>query len=198
MSCLNCYRLASCISRARESRTTSPTRRSGSALPFGNSAARDADPPSSTPPRWSCIAATPPRFDRISKTAPWWWWKAQPYPLCIWSHHHARPWTSAELRWHLLVLLADLHAGGICLAVLCRTLRFHTGVTQRRRCPRCAYCRHCRRRSDTCDRPDCLRNDRVCDPACCDRSAICCAGYTRWLPGRTCDVAGRRAVVDLA
>src|SRR5882724_6208675 len=72
-----------------------------------------------TPPRWSCIAATPPRFDRISKTAPWWWWKAQPYPLCIWSHHHARPWTSSELRWHWLVLLVDLHARGIRLAIFC-------------------------------------------------------------------------------
>src|SRR6266478_3851252 len=40
-----------------------------------------ADLPSSTPPRWSCIAATPPRFDCISKFAPWWWWKAQPYPF---------------------------------------------------------------------------------------------------------------------
>src|SRR6266478_8517459 len=40
-----------------------------------------ADLPSSAPPRPSCIAATPPRFDCISKSAPWWWWKAQPYPL---------------------------------------------------------------------------------------------------------------------
>src|SRR5262245_31325729 len=37
--CSNCCQLASCISQARESRTTSPTRRSASAFPCGNSAA---------------------------------------------------------------------------------------------------------------------------------------------------------------
>src|ERR1700756_1901379 len=39
-----------------------------------------ADLPSSISPRWSCIAATPPRFDCMFEFAPWWWWKAQPYP----------------------------------------------------------------------------------------------------------------------
>ena len=64
-------------------------------------------------------AATPPRFDAISKLAPRWWWKARPLPLCTWSHHHARPWTRPQHRWHRSVLLADLHAGGLRLAVLC-------------------------------------------------------------------------------
>src|SRR5215831_13122039 len=39
--CSNSCRSASCISRARESRTTSPTRRSDSASPFGGSAAHE-------------------------------------------------------------------------------------------------------------------------------------------------------------
>src|SRR3982074_433044 len=42
--CLNYCRSASCISRPRESRTTSPTRRNASASPFGNSAARERRP----------------------------------------------------------------------------------------------------------------------------------------------------------
>ena len=117
--CSNSCRSASCISRARESRTTSPTRRSGSVLPFGSSLAHER--------RFAafqhhhkriCIAATPPRFNSISRPrAAVVVEGATSISTHTRSHYHARPRTSPQHRWHRFILLAGIHAGGIRLAV---------------------------------------------------------------------------------
>src|SRR5258708_2031930 len=111
--CLNYCRSASCISRARESRTISPIRRNASASQFGNSAARERRPAIFHTTELELHRRNSASFRLHIQTCAVVVVEGATIPLCIWSHHHARPWTSPELRWHWLVLLADLHAGSI-------------------------------------------------------------------------------------
>src|ERR1700746_2984003 len=114
--CSNCYQSASCIFRARESRTTSPTRRSDSESQSGSSAPHR---------RRDCLHTTKVELHRQLRLVSLLYpnprrgggGRRDRYTFATWSHHHARAWTPPQHRWHRTVLLADLYAGSIRFAV---------------------------------------------------------------------------------
>src|ERR1700756_783213 len=108
--CSNCCRSASCFSRARVSRTTSPTRQSASGSPSGNSAARERRPAIFHTTEVELHRRNSASFRLHIQNCAVVVVEGATIPPLQWSHHHARPWTSPELRWHRLVLLADFHA----------------------------------------------------------------------------------------
>ena len=91
------------------------------------------------------------------------------------------PLDFSSTRWPRLVLLVDLHAGGLRLDVLRGDKCRHLGLPHRRRPARHAACCRRRRRRDAGDRLNRVRNDTVSHLACCQcgpvRLPATSAGY---------------------
>src|SRR6516165_10665566 len=82
-------------------------------------------------------------------------------PLQHGSHHHARPRTTPQHHWHWSALLADLHVGSVCFAILCGDKCRHVGLAHWRGRARRVDCCRRRRRHDAGDRSNRFCHDTI-------------------------------------
>ena len=144
-------------------------------------------------------AATPPRFDSMSKIAPWWWWKARPFhsmhmepPPCLPLDLFSTPLGIGLFCW--LIFALAVYALPFFVAVSIGMLAFHSGAGV----VGALLVGIAAGGIDACYRSNRFRNDSVHDLACRDRGRFRCPGRHCWLSCGSRDVADRSAFAGLA